>query len=141
MAVLEIRATLIVIDSSTWVDFFNDVSSPHADRLETALVEEEDIAVIPIIVTEVLQGFRSFESFDRARNLMTRLPVLVPDLQCYVDAALLCRSLRSRGITVRGAVDCIIARICIVSGSTLLSPDSDFRLIADHTKLDLWMPI
>ena len=47
---------MIVVDSNTWADFFNGVPSAHAERLEAVLREEEDVATLPIIVTEVLQG-------------------------------------------------------------------------------------
>ncbi|MGA7307223.1 MAG: PIN domain nuclease [Rhodothermales bacterium] len=131
---------MIVVDSDVWADYFNGSSSAYVERLDSCLVSEEDIAILPIIVTEVLQGFRTTAGFNRARGVLTRLPVIQPDLECHVEAAVLFRTLRRNGITVRGAIDCVIARFCIRSGSTLLSPDADFRLIAQHTDLDLWMP-
>ena len=140
LEILQVWKALIVVDSSTWVFFFNDTPSAHANRLESALVREEDIAVIPIIVTEVLQGFSCDHGFEQARSVLTSLPVLEPDLGCHVRAASLYRRIRSKGVTVRGAVDCVIAQTCIDSVSTLLSPDSDFRLIASHAPLKLWQP-
>ena len=53
-------------------------------------------------------------------------------------AARLFRSLRKKGVTVRGAVDCVIAQTCLDTEAELLSPDSDFRQIARHTSLRLW---
>ncbi len=46
---------MIIVDSNTWADFFNGASNPHVHRLDFALQQEEDLAVIPIIITEVLQ--------------------------------------------------------------------------------------
>ena len=45
------------------------------------------------------------------------------------------RSLRRTGITVRGAIDCIIAQTCLDLEAELLSPDADFEHIARHTSL------
>ena len=129
---------VIVADSNTWADFFNGSDSSFVKRLDHALVEEEDLAVLPIIVTEVLQGFRTESGFRQARDVLTAMPVIQPDLECHVRAARLFRHLRSRGVTVRGAVDCVIAQVCIDSGSQLLSPDSDFRHIAKYSELALW---
>ena len=42
------------------------------------------------------------------------------------------------GVTVRGAVDCIIAQACLDIEAELLSPDADFERIALHTPLRLW---
>jgi hypothetical protein len=46
---------MIIVDSNAWADFFNGVQTPHVARLDAALEKEEDLSVIPIIVTEVLQ--------------------------------------------------------------------------------------
>jgi predicted nucleic acid-binding protein len=129
---------MIIVDSSTWTDFFNGAFSPHVERLDAALAAEEDLALVPIIITEVLQGFRADSDFKRARRALVALPVIQPSLDCHVRAARLFRSLRQKGVTVRGAVDCIIAQTCIDLDAELLSPDVDFRRIAEQTPLRLW---
>jgi hypothetical protein len=131
---------LIVVDSNAWADFFNGADEPHVARLDAALRDEEDLAVLPIVVTEVLQGFKSDQGFRAAESLLVALPVIQPDLGCHVRAAVLFRSLRAQGVTVRGAVDCLIARICLDLDALLLSPDRDFDHIARHTPLRLWRP-
>ncbi len=132
------HAWMIVVDSSTWVDFFNGVLTPHVERLDAALHAEEDLAVLPIIITEVLQGFRAEKSFRQAQRVLVALPVVAPTVDCHVRAARLFRSLRKAGITVRGAIDCIIAQTCLDLKAELLSPDADFEHIARHTSLRLW---
>jgi hypothetical protein len=129
---------MILVDSNTWADFFNGVPTPHVTRLDAALENEEDLAVIPIIVTEVLQGFRTDSGFRRAREVLVSLPMIHPTLGCHVRAARLFRTLRRSGVTVRGAVDCIIAQTCLDIEAELLSPDADFEHIARHTTLRLW---
>ena len=132
---------MIIVDSNTWADFFNGASNPHVQRLDIALQEEEDLAVVPIIITEVLQGFRTDSGFQRARRVLLALPVIQPTVDCHVRAARLFRSLRQKGITVRGAVDCIIAQTCLDVDAELLSPDADFERIARHTPLRLWCEV
>ena len=129
---------MMIVDSNTWADFFNGVRSSHVQRLDVALLEEEDLAVIPIIITEVLQGFRTDTGFQRAQRVLVSLPVIHPTVDSHVRAARLFRSLRRKGVTVRGAVDCIIAQTCLDIGAELLSPDADFKHIARHTALRLW---
>lgn len=130
---------MMIVDSNTWADFFNGVRSPHAERLEDALDEEEDLAVIPIII-EVLQGFRTDTGFQRARRVLVSLPVIHPTVECHVQAARMFRSLRRKGVAVRGAVDCVIAQTCLDSDAELLSPDADFNHIARHTLFDCGSP-
>lgn len=129
---------MIVVDSGTWADFFNGDATPHVHRLEEALRDEEDLVVLPIIVTEVLQGFRSEQSFGKARRILTSLPIVQPTVDGHVRAARLFRTLRKAGVTVRGAVDCIIAQTCLDLDAELLSPDVDFERMARHTDLRLW---
>jgi hypothetical protein len=129
---------MIVVDTNTWADFFNGASTPHVRRLDTALRDEEDLAVLPIIITEVLQGFRTEAGFHRARRVLEALPAIQPTVNCHVRAARLFRFLRRKGVTVRGAIDCIIAQICLDVDAELLSPDADFRRIARHTRLRVW---
>lgn len=131
---------MIIVDSNTWADFFNGVSRPHVERLDNALREEEDLGVIPVIITEVLQGFRTDTGFKRAQGILVSLPIIHPTVDGHVRAARLFRTLRRKGVTVRGAVDCIIAQTCLDLDAQLLSPDADFEQIARHTSLRLWRP-
>lgn len=125
---------MIVVDTAVWADWFNGTESPEADHLDHAL-ERQDAGLVPVILTEVLQGFRADRDFERARALLVRLPVLTLDTDGHVAAARLFRRLRSKGITVRGTI--IIAQTCITAGVELLSTDQDFAAIARHTPLRL----
>ena len=127
---------MIVVDTTVWADWFNDADSPAVRRLSGAL-ERQDVGLVPAVLTEVLQGFRADGDFDRARGLLVQLPVLALDIEGHVAAARLFRRLRSRGVTVRGTIDCIIAKTCITAGVELLSSDQDFAAIARHTPLRL----
>lgn len=138
MAVGADAARMMVVDSSAWAAYFNGSETPHAARLDAALRDEEDLAVLPIVVAEVLQGFRTERGFEEAERLLVSLPVIHPSLDCHVRAARLFRTLRGQGVTVRGAIDCVIAQVCLDAGAELLSPDRDFEQIARHTSLRLW---
>ena len=129
---------MMIVDSNTWADYFNGVRSFHALRLDVALQDEEDLAVLPIILTEVLQGFRTEAGFQRARRVLVSLPIIHPTVGSHVSAAHLFRTLRRKGVPVRGAVDCVIAQTCLELQAELLSPDTDFEQIARHTALRLW---
>lgn len=131
---------MIIVDSNTWADYFNGTTTPCVRRLEDALESDEEIAVLPVIVTEVLQGFRTERGFEQAHRVLLALPVVQPGIAIHIEAARMFRSLRGKGVTVRGAIDCIIAATCIQVGAQLLSPDADFVAIARHTALQLWRP-
>ncbi len=126
---------MIVVDTTVWADWFNGVVTPSVDRLDTALAREEAV-LTPLILTEVLQGWD--RDFERARGLLTRLPLLALDTEGHVAAARLFRLLPRKGITIEGTVDCLIAQTCLTAGVELLSVDTDFLAIARHAPLRLW---
>ena len=132
---MEDWAVVLMVDTNVWAAFFNGEATSYSDRLDLALANKEDLVTLPIIITEVLQGFRTERGFLAARDLLLGLPVLVPSIATHVAAALLFRRMRAKGVTLRGAVDCIIAQTCIEHGVELLSPDGDFRRIAKHARL------
>jgi predicted nucleic acid-binding protein len=127
---------VIVVDTAVWADWFNGVDSPQVGRLGEA-VDRQDAGLVPVVLTEVLQGFRADRDFVRARDLLRGLPLLALDVDGHIEAARLYRRLRTRGVTVRGTIDCIIAQTCITAGAELLSTDQDFAAIARHTSLRL----
>lgn len=127
---------MIVVDTTVWADWFNGIDSPVTGRLDGAL-DRQEVGLLPVILTEVLQGFRADRDFVRARDLMAPLPLLTLDVRGHIAAASLYRRLRRLGITVRGTIDCIIAQTCIAASVELLSMDQDFAAIARHTSLRL----
>jgi predicted nucleic acid-binding protein len=130
---------VIVVDTTVWADWFNGVTSAQVDRLAGAF-DRQDAGLVPVILTEILQGFRSDRDFESARALLLQLPVLALDINGHAAAARLFRRLRRKGITVRGTIDCIIAQTCIDAGVELLTRDQDFVAIARHTPLRLCVP-
>jgi len=117
---------MILVDSSTWIDFFRGTPSPQADRLEI-LLGNEPLLIGDIILTEVLQGFTSDRDFNRGHALLQSLEFIEidgPDVA--VEAARNFRTLRAKGVTVRKTIDTLIATRCIVSGLTLLHNDRAF---------------
>jgi predicted nucleic acid-binding protein len=127
---------MIVVDTTVWADWFNGLATPEVERLDRAL-EQDDAGATPLILAEVLRGFRKDTEFETARRLLARLPLLILDVDGHVAAARLFRRLRRRGVTVRGAIDCVIAQTCIGASAELLSTDRDFVAIARHTSLRL----
>jgi len=129
---------LIIVDSSAWIDYFNGADTPAGRRLEQAIDENEWLGVIDLIVMEVLQGFRHDKDFRYAHDLFLSLPRATLTAEAHVRAAQLYRKLRSKGVTVRSTIDCLIAQACIDGDSALITSDmADFAGIAKHSALVL----
>jgi predicted nucleic acid-binding protein len=127
--------SLILVDSSVWIDYFNGVSKWQTNFLDQALASEP-IVMGDLILTEVLQGFRSDQDFETAHSFLKELPFKqIGGYKIAVQSADNYRSLRKAGITVRKTIDVIIATFCIVEGLPLLHDDRDFEPISAHFPL------
>jgi predicted nucleic acid-binding protein len=126
---------MILIDSSVWIDYFNGRETPETNKLDN-LLGVEPLAIGDLILTEVLQGFRSDADYQKAKELLTSLTIFE---MLGVDLAFKSvdnyRFLRKRGITIRKTADVIIATYCIESQNPLLFSDKDFLPFVQHLGL------
>ncbi|MBE9231970.1 PIN domain nuclease [Cuspidothrix issatschenkoi LEGE 03284] len=126
---------MIIVDSSVWIDYFNGVETPETNKLDT-LLGVEQIAIGDLILTEVLQGFRSDEGYQTAKELLTSLQIFeMLGLNIAIKSVDNYRLLRKRGITIRKTADVIIATFCIENQNQLLFSDKDFIPFVNHLGL------
>ena len=117
---------MIMVDSGVWIDYFNGVDNKQTDTLNVTL-GVRPIAVGDLILTEVLQGFRTDKDYKTAKSLFEDL--VVYDLvgkDMAIKSADNFRILRKKGITIRKPIDVIIASFCIEKKLPLLFSDKDF---------------
>lgn len=128
----------MIVDTSVWIDFFNNHGSAYARRLAQAIEDGEQIAVPGLVLTETLLGLRSDAAALKIAQLMEAFDwVPEPARTDYLQAAALYRHCRSRGTTIRSTIDCLIARLCIRDDQPLLAKDRDFEQIKKHSGLRL----
>ncbi|MGA7306089.1 MAG: PIN domain nuclease [Rhodothermales bacterium] len=117
---------MVLVDTSVWIDYFNGVVTPETDLLDTLLGVEE-IGIGDLILTEVLQGFRTERQYQTGKRLLTSLEIHeMLGVENAIRSAEHYRRLRRRGITIRKTADVIIATYCIAEGYPLLFSDKDF---------------
>ena len=126
---------MILVDTSAWIEFLRDTSSPVCDRVQREL--SLDIAVADPILMEVLAGARDDPHLLQLRRLLARGTRLSTQPADFEQAAVLFRQCRRNGETVRKLVDCLIAAISIRNTIPLLHQDRDFEVLARHTLLEL----
>ncbi len=128
---------MIVVDSSVWIDYFNNVSSIQTSVLD-GLLDDDDVAISDLGLTEVLQGFRTEREANRAQELLVVLDLVeLGGLAAATQAAANFRSLRRLGVTVRNTIDTLIATACIRGGHVLLHNDRDFDAFEEHLGLQV----
>jgi hypothetical protein len=126
---------VILIDTSGWVEFLRDTTSPVCRRVDDLLAE--GFVVCEPVRMEVLAGARDERHLNDLRRLLARGTLITTEPTDYEEAASLYRVCRRNGETVRKLIDCLIACIAIRSGSPLLHADSDFDVLARHTPLEI----
>ena len=131
---------MILVDSSVWINYFNGIPTWQTDLLDNYL---SNIPVIigDLILTEVLQGFKSNKDYETAKDFLSVLSFRqIGGYNVAIESARNYRVLRKSGVTVRKIIDIIIATFCIMEGLTLLHDDRDFDPMTTHFSLKVATP-
>lgn len=120
----------VLVDTSVWVDFFNDHDSPEAHTLSVLIEQEASLVTCGAVMAEFFQGLtreptiHTLESYFRDFELAR-----VREPESWLRAAEAFRALRSRGLTIRSMVDCLIATLAAEADALLLAKDRDMQTI------------
>jgi predicted nucleic acid-binding protein len=124
---------VILIDSSAWIEFLRNTSSPVCERVDELL--DDDIAICDPIRMEILAGARDDRHLRDLRRLLARATNLPTWASNYEEAASLHRICRRGGETVRRLIDCLIASVAIREDIPVLHRDADYEVLSRHTEL------
>lgn len=137
----------VFVDSSVWIDHFRGVLTPEVETLRgllTALHPDlgtdnpRQVLVGDLVLLEVLRGISEDSQYARTRRVLLAFrQVALGGTAPALMAADHYRALRRRGVTIRKAVDCLIASWCITHGVPLLQGDRDFEPFVQHLGLTL----
>ena len=131
---------MVIVDTTVWIDYLADTSNDETAWLDRRL-SAGGIGLTDLTLCEVLQGFRDDVKFERIRVRLLLLPVLsTGGVALAVATAENYRTLRTKGITVRKTIDCLIATFCIAHGHALLHRDRDFDPFEAHLGLRVIHP-
>ena len=126
----------IIVDTSVWIDFFNGVTSGQVERLVYYIENNYPVYLCPLILMEILQGFKDDTDYLSVKKILLEYPMLQEDqISVAIGAADLYRKLRKKGITIRKSNDCIIAYLAMRFKLPVLHTDRDFSIISKYTKM------
>lgn len=66
----------VLVDTSVWIDFFNNVDTKEADLLYSYIEEDYPVYICALILQEILQGFNRDKDYNIAKDLMLSYPFL-----------------------------------------------------------------
>lgn len=117
---------MVIVDASVWIDYLYDKVNPETEWLDSAIGRVR-IGLASLSLCEILQGVRYDRKFRGFREDLLRFPIFETwSAQLAIASAQNFRILRDRGVTARGAIDCLLATFCIEFGHSLLHRDRDF---------------
>ncbi len=119
---------MILVDTSSWVEYDRGTGSPTHLRLADLIESDGDLAVTEPVLMEVLAGARDETAASRLRRLLTSFGWVPADAGVdFEGAARVYRLCRAAGLTPGGLIDCMIASIALRSDSAVLAADRGFE--------------
>jgi predicted nucleic acid-binding protein len=131
----------LFVDTTVWSlalrrDAVPDI--PEVAALKQALESGQSITTTGFVLQELLQGFSGPKAADSIIESFRSIPMVTPDRQDHIAAAALRNLCRRAGVQV-GAIDALIAQLCIRHELMLLTTDGDFREMQRVVKgLKVW---
>jgi predicted nucleic acid-binding protein len=129
---------VILVDTSAWVEYLRGTGSDVNTRVRAYYDNTDALAITDVVVMELMAGVRTESDERRVDSIVNGVAVLgIAGMDDFVQAALLYRSCRQAGETVRQMTDCLIAAVAIRHGVPVLHSDADFDALARHTPLQI----
>ena len=129
--------TNYLVDTSAWVEYIRDTSSPACEFVDQLIRREEDLFLTEPVIMELLAGGGP-KTISRLEKMVGAFPVLRVDAAIdYHEAARIYRIVRASGDTPRNHVDCLVAAVAARTEAVVVHADRDFRIIARRYPLEL----
>lgn len=130
----------LLVDTSVWsLALRRDVEAtePEVQELKEALFGSDVVLTTGLVLQELLQGFSGATAQTQIIERFAALPLLQPDRDDHVGAAILRNTCRQAGVQI-GTMDALLAQLAIRHDLTLLTTDKDFTHAAKHCALRVW---
>lgn len=131
---------MTLIDTTVWIDYFRNRSTPETDWLDRE-VSRQRLGLTDLILCEVLQGIRTPREFVATRAALEQFEIFsTGGVALAVTAAQHYQTLRLQGVTVRKTIDCLIASFCLLHNHHLLHNDRDYDPFEERLGLRVLRP-
>lgn len=125
----------VIVDTTVWIDYFRGLDTPQTVWLDEAMSRQR-LGITDLILCEILQGIRDQKTYTRVRDAMMKYQVFsTGGAELAIATANNYRLLRSKGVTIRTTIDCLIATFCIENKHALLHSDRDYDPFEKHLGL------
>jgi predicted nucleic acid-binding protein len=127
----------VLVDTSVWIDFFRDGSSPYG-RVVDALLDQEMVCTTPLIKAEIVPSARNKKEFNNLRDYFGALPLLEDPPNLWDDIIHAQFTLKRKGLHGVGIPDLMIAISAKAHDREIFSRDRHFELMQKPLRLKLF---
>ena len=109
-------------------------AEPKVGNLKELIQSGQDLCLLGMILTEILQGVRERGHFEKLKEALASFPLVEPSREDYVFSAEIRNECALKGIRA-STIDFLIAGTAIHHEMALLTTDADFDRIASVVPL------
>jgi len=131
--------SLVLVDTSAWIDFFRDDSSPYGAVVD-ALLQENLVCTTGLVKAEILPGARTKKEFNLLKEYFNVLPLLQDPDSMWDDVICVQRKLKQKGINGVGIPDLIVAVTAMKHEVKVFSRDHHFDSMKKNIGLKIFEP-
>ena len=131
--------SLVLVDTSAWIDFFRDNSSPYGAVVD-ALLQEDLVCTTGLVKAEILPVARTKKEFNLLKEYFNVLPFLQDPESMWEDVIYAQRKLKQKGINGVGIPDLIVAVTAMKHEVKVFSRDRYFDSMKKIIGLKIFEP-
>jgi len=129
-----VTGKLVLVDTSAWILVLKRSPDAAVKATIESLLNENRVAIIPIISLELLGGVKSREEFHRLKSRLDVLHWIPLEERKWGEAARIAFELRRKGITIP-YIDIIIGTAALLHNLILLHADKHFDMMTEEIPL------
>jgi tRNA(fMet)-specific endonuclease VapC len=120
-------ADRILIDTSVWIEYFRNKSSPIAEKVDRVL-DEDEIYVPKIVIAELIRGAKAKREVSIIEDFFDAFQIIDQKEDTWIKAGRLSYSLKKKGKNIH-LFDCYIAVIAQEYGCKIFTLNRHFTEI------------
>lgn len=118
-------ARKILIDTSVWIEYFRQSSSPVSEKVDRIL-DEDEVYIPKIVMAELVQGARTEKEIAVVKDFIEAFHVIDQSENTWLKAGKLSNDLKKRGKKIH-LLDCYIAVMAQEYGCIIFTLNRHFQ--------------
>lgn len=125
----------VLIDTSVWIDYFQDATSSLSEKMDEFL-SHKNIFVPKVVVAELIQGAKSEKEIGVIKQFLAAFNIIMEGDETWIKAGKLSYDLKKKGRTIN-LTDCYIAVMAQENNCAVVTLDKHFKEIQEHDGIRL----